>query len=348
MNYIWFPPYVLEIINSIKKRKWLIHNYDLEVHEDIYNPTNYIINRQDEGVTYNLLLDLNIYQFIINSVKKEQPKKIYRDAVALLAFCQFSDIEIDPSYAVYEKMNFNHSNLDEALQELELFKQIDNAENESLAKYALGCSDSIKLNTLQKIDREQKKQKLLKYRRFVNWDSLHLMLLKMISINIDVSIAPDKKLESFLNWLISVLIMSFVIAVYAIVFFGKKPIKKMMKFKESRGPQERRKAVWNMTWDLYMMDQFFKKWKGKTPREEYLFASDDKAFRELLYLAIDARKKSNFAPLKPYCTDSGYAVVQSYYNKDVENEERVYGSKKWTPKYKEQLKFDFESKLFGI
>ena len=340
MNYIWFPLYALEIINSIKKRNWLIHYYDLEVHEDIYNPTNYIINRQDEGVTYNLLLDRNIFQFLIQSVKKEQPKPEYRDAVALLAFCQISDIEVDPRYAVYEKLNYDDSNLDEALQELKWFKQIDNADNESLAKYALGCSDDFELNTLQKIDQEQTKQKLLK-NRLNDWDYFYLTLLSMISINIDSSIAPEKKLEVFLNWLISDLIMSLVIAVYAIVFFGKKPIKRMMKFKESRDPQERRKAVWNMTWDLYMMDRFFRKWKGKTPREEYLFASGDKAFRELLYLAIGAQKNSNFELLKPYCTESGYVVVQDYYNKDVENENRVYKSNIWGPKYKEQLKFDF-------
>ena len=347
MNYVMFPPYIFEVIDSFKKRNWLIHNYDLEVREEIYNPANYIINVEDEGVTYNLLLDLNIYQFLINSVKKEQPKEIYRDAVALLAFCQFSDIEIDPRYAVYEKMNYDQSNLDEALQELELFKQIDNADNEILARYALGCSDSIELNTLQKINREQTKQKLLK-NRLNYWDYFYLTMLSMININIDESITPDKKLETFLNWLISDLIMSLVIAVYAIVFFGKKPIRGMMKFNKSRDPQERRKAVCNMTWDLYMMDQFFKKLKDKTPQEEFLFASDDKAFLELLSLAIKVQKKFNFEPLNPYLTDAGYAVVQDYFYNDGESEERVCKSQRWGAEYCEQLKLDFENKLYGI
>ncbi len=347
MNYIFLPHYYVDIIVSLSKRNWLIHSYDLEAPEDIYNPANYIINKEDEGVTYRFFLDLNIYQFLINSVKKEQPKEIYRDAVALVAFSQISDIEVDPRYAVYEKMNFDHSNLDEALQELELFKQIDNTENESLAKYALGYSDNIELNTLQKIDREQTKQKLLKD-QLNYWDYFYLTIMSMVSINIDNSIAPDKKLEVFLNWLISDLIMSLVIAVYAMVFFGKRPIKRMMKFNKSRDPQERRKAIWNMTWDLYMTDQFFRKWKEKTPREEYLFASNDKAFHKLLNLAINAQKNSNFAPLKPYCTEAGYAVVQDYHNKDVEKEDRVYKSNKWSPEYKDQLILDFESKLFGM
>ena len=345
--YYVLPGYVEEIVWAISEREWLVHTFNTDKKDEIYNPSNYLYNAEFTETKYTLVLDLNVYQFLLNSVKKNKPHKNSRDAVALLVFCQITNVDIDPTFAVYEKVNYNNSNLDEALPDLELFHNINNSEMDELAKYALEFKDKIDVNHSIKIDHAQTRANLMKYTRLTEWDSLYLMMLSIVDIKHDISIPENKKLPTFLNWLIREFRRSLVAIVYAIVLFGKNPIKRMMKYKTTQNKNERRNALWNMTWDLYLMTQFFKKWTEKNENEEFLFASDDIAFCKLIRSAIDIQRHNNFDPINSHLTDSVYKEAQKFLETDLNNVERVYQSEAWGVEYRAQLITEYEDKLLN-
>ena len=100
-----------------------------------------------------------------------------------------------------------------------------------------------------------------------------------------------------------------------------------------------------MTWDLYIMNQFFRKWVGKEDADEFFFASDDKAFCELLRSAIKVQQVGDFSPLTQYLSKSGYEVAEDFLKLDESSVERVYKTKEWGPEYREKLIKSYEEKL---
>ena len=54
----------------------------------------------------------------------------------MLVFCQIAEIDMEPAFPLYERVNYDKNNLSEALPDLELFYNINNAEMDELAKYA--------------------------------------------------------------------------------------------------------------------------------------------------------------------------------------------------------------------
>jgi hypothetical protein len=346
MEAIFFlPSYSKDITHRLSTKKWIVHNFYTKKLDELLDPSNYLYNNHIEGITYCLYLDTNIYQFIINSVKKARPKQVFRDAIALVVHCQISDIQIDPTYPVYEKVNYNHGNLNNCLEDLELFYNINSSDPDELAKYALGFTDSFPVSTEVKINYEKKKAQLMKYERLKEWNSDYLMLMVITDIRHNQTGHPEEKLRTFLTWMIKEYKMSLVTALYAIFLFSKAPLKRMMKFKPSSSPEERKNALWNMTWDIYLMSRFFYNWTEKTENNEFLFASDDKPFCEMLRSGITVQKENDFRHLKPILTNSAYSIIDDYLKTDLSIPDRVYNSEIWGLEYRNNLIDAYENKL---
>ncbi len=329
------------------ERNWLVHNFNLEHEENLYDPTGYLYNTEIHKFNYNLIVDLNIYQYLLNIAKKQSPHANYRAAASLLVFCQITDIDIDPTFAVYEKFNYDNRNLAEALIDLELFHNINNGETENLAKYALGYSDSISIAMTHKLDHEITKKELTKYKKLSEWESLYLMVLSIINIYNDHTIPRREKHKAFCDWMIYEFRRSLVAFIYSLVFFGSRPIKKMMKYKISQTPEEKRKAANNMTWDLYIMTQFFQKWIKKQGNEELLYASDDSAFCALLRHAIQVQLKGSLDPVKNFMNQSEIESSQRLLDETLNIPGRAYQSKQWGFNYRSELIRKYEQKIFG-
>lgn len=340
------PAYMDEIIERLSKRNWLVHNFNISEEGDLYNPANYLYNAEFDGTRYVLIVDLNVYQFLLNIVKKATPKDSSRDAASLLVFCQVANIDIDPTFSVYERVNYERENLVEALQDLELFHKINNGDMDEFAKLALGVSDSVALDNSYSLDHEVTGRNLMKYRRLKEWDSLYLMMLSIIDINHSPDIPRREKIKTFSDWMIYEFRRSLVAFVYAVVLFGNRPIKRMMKYKQNQSPEDKRRAVSNMTWDLYVMNQFFKKWTEKGNNEEFLYASDDYAFCVMLREAVQVQIKQNLEPIAHYMQRDEYEACQSLLGETLDTSDRVYESKEWSPDYRAKLIDKYEKKLF--
>ena len=83
---------------------------------------------------------------------------------------------------------------------------------------------------------------------------------------------------------------------FCAIYFGHSPIKGMMKYRSSDDSDRKKKSLTNMTWDLFIILQYFRKLIGNESKRNYLYASDDNAFKAILQLGIDVQIAQNVSP----------------------------------------------------
>ncbi len=279
-----FPDYTMLIIDQLKQNDWFAHCLQVDKEDDIYNPALYLYHSQINDVAYHLVFDLNIYQYVLSAYKKVDKKQIHRDAIALMVFCKFTDILIDPTFAVYEKINYHNDFSDEILDDLILFRQLDNADMDQLAQFALGHTDLIALPAAQETDKVQLRHELTKYHRLKKWDTLYLIVLKITCLCHCDSGPTHQKVQKLLDWCHEYFLFSLVATSFAISLFSASS--SLMKYKPAAPQQDRKKALFNMTWDLFYVDKFFEKWVAKDGAVESIYATNDGPLKEVLYRAI--------------------------------------------------------------
>lgn len=160
---IQYPYNIIPIIDQLRKRDWLIANFETP-DSDIYNPVDYVFNRRSYGVDYHLHLDRNIYSYICSFNTQKITAEI-RDSIALLNFAWMAEIIVAPTLAVYEGINYSKEKVEKALDELELFRRIDNSDPEQTARFATGEQDTFPLFNIRLENREELRKELVKYER---------------------------------------------------------------------------------------------------------------------------------------------------------------------------------------
>lgn len=339
---MFVPGYYPKIIQVVRSADWLVHNFHSE-NVDIYNAVNYQHNLQVEGIKYQVILDMNYLQYLLNMVKRPESNEFSRIAAAYLTFFQVSDIQLDPTYAIYEKINYSGDRAEEAISNLEQFQGIDNHSLDELAAYALGYEQQLRIEPIASENREKLREALLQYRRLTDWDSLYLCVLKITHISNDTSISRPKKLLSFVEWCITEFRFSLPALVYAATLFGRTPAKRMMKYKKMEQPQKRRSALRNMTWDLYYVDRYMKSWVSKDERTENLMLTADGGLKLTMQLAVECQLAEGLEPLRPHLADELQWIEDVYANRD--SVKRIYNSEKWSYDYRNDLINKYESKL---
>lgn len=219
---MFVPEYYPKIIQIVRSADWLVHNLHSEK-VDIYNAVDCQYNLQVRGIKYQVLLDMNFLQYLLNMVKRAESSNYSRIAAAYLTFFQISDIQLDPTYAIYEKINYSDDRAEEAISNLEQFRGIDNHSLDELAAYALGYEQQLRIEPIASEDRGMLREKLLQYRRLTDWDSLYLCILAITDISNDSSISRPKKILAFLKWSITEFRLSLAALVYASALFGRSP-----------------------------------------------------------------------------------------------------------------------------
>ncbi len=343
---ITLPEYYKAIVERLARADWLIHNFITQDSSDLYNPANYVHNIEFNNTEYRALIDLNILQYIVNCVKKETAKELYRDACALLIFFRAAEIQIEPNLAIYERINYNAENLEEALDDLSLLRALDNIDVEQLACYVLGDEGALKNVVPVKIDRKKIGEELIKYHRLINWDSIYLLVLKAVSVYWDNAIPHQKKLELYLDWMIQNFRLSLPCIVYVVRMFGHNPLTKMMKFKNDGNEYLKRTAVFNMTWDLFHIDHYFKNWINPEKEWEELFFTQDRMLRSLFRLAIEVQYAGEMTPLLTYLSSPKATMCQTLIEGYSDRNDRVYGTSRWSPEHRKNLIRNLETELF--
>jgi hypothetical protein len=272
--------------------------------------------------------------------------ELARSAIGLMLFCRFSKILLEPNLALYEMVNHDASNIEIALDELEIFRTIDNLSEQVLMDFYTGRINSIPILEKIQIEREKIKSHILEFEWLKEWRSLYLMALKMVDLDSSIeNKSNEAKLEELLTWMSKEYRLSHVSIVFAIYLFSSKRISKMVKYKHKSVRDKKYLELKNMTWDLYFMNSFIRKLNRKNKRIEYLIATSDKVIKEVLTTSIAIAIPGNEELLKDYLTSKEYSNVQKLFEFVKSNEERKYQSSDWTQEYRERLISELEEKL---
>ena len=290
-----FPSYTAEIINTLNRLDWFVHAFDTD---DVYNPAGYVHSQNIHGTEFQFHTDLNVYQYIISAYKKQNKSQFHRDAIAVVVFAKITNIQFEPNLSIYEKINYSEQCSDTILDDLHLFKRIDNADLDELALFALGFRDDFNIPDLKFKGREVIRSNLVKYERLKGWDSIYLHVLKICDLEQTKDLSKEDKMSIYLDWCYQEFLHSLAALCFAIKIWGKSPQKKVFKYQADKPQEQRKKALVNMTWDLFLLHDFFEHWKEKTSRKEAVYVSNDKAFREILKLAISIQKSGDSMVLK--------------------------------------------------
>lgn len=286
-----FPAYTQEIIEKLIKADWLLHSFDLDNEVCIYNPASYLYHAEFNGLEYTIHLDLNIYQYVLSTFKKNKKNELHRDSIALMVFGKFSNVIFDPTLAIYEKLNYLEQCPDEIIDDLHLFRKIADSDMDDLAELALGYTDDIQFPEVAPIDRDALKFELTKYKRLKKWDTFYLFVLKVTELYYFDKSPNEEKLDKFLKWSFSDFLYSLVATSFAIKLMGSRSLPKIMKYKPNFNVKEKKDALINMTWDLFLIDKFFENWVKKEKNKEFIYASNDKPLKEVLEIAVSIQIK---------------------------------------------------------
>lgn len=339
------PDYYIEVARRLHAADWMVHNFRDADSNGLYNPASYLYNIEFENAKYVASIDLNILQYIVNCVKKSDQNPNYQDACAMLLFCRFANILIEPSLALYERINHGRGDAEEALDDLAILRALDNSDPDRLAEYMLGNPLALKAVYLPDLDRVRIRDGLTRFERLTDWDSVYVLVLGAVSTFLDGNVQPANKFENYLDWMIREFRFSLACIVYAIRLFGRMPLPKIMKYKESQSKSDRRKAICNMTWDLFLVNQYLKNWVDpKKTREEVIF-TQDKVVKELLRMAVSVQYAEDVEPLLKYLRASEALRCRELVDSANSRDGRVYRMDVWTPAYRDSLILKLESDL---
>lgn len=329
-----------ELINSLIDRDWLVAPFKAQG-IDLYNSANYLHNVEIEKINYIIYLDLNIFSYILSSLNKSN--KDTKDAISLVIFCQFCKILFEPGLALHEKINYRDEIPDSIIDELNLFRGIENTQPESLIQYALGQTTTFNLNTSNFIeDRSYYKREFSRYRRLTDWDSFYLYVLKLVHLDKENSKGTQAKLFDFIDWMHSEFMHSVIATVFALYLFSPERKKNMLKYKSNDLKENKKKQLDNMTWDIYLMDRFYRLRDGKNSNKEFLLASNDNVLKEVLVAVIRIQTDTGMDYLRQNHPD-----WQIYFQKinHLSDTGRVFGSENLTQEYRNELIERYENLL---
>jgi hypothetical protein len=339
------PDYYIEVARRLHAADWMVHNFRDADAPSLYNPANYLYNNEFEDTKFVANIDLNVLQYIVNCVKKPNQNPSYQDACALLLFCRYANILIEPSLALYERINHGRGNVEEALDDLTILRALDNLDPDRLAQYMLGNPLALEAVDLPVLDRAGIRDGLTRFERLTDWDSVYVLVLGAVCTFLDGNVQPANKFEYYLNWMIREFRLSLACIVYAIRLFGRMPLPKMMKYSESLSPSDRRKALCNMTWDLFLVNQYLKNWADPRKTREEVFFTQDKVVKELLRMAISVQYAEGVEPLLRYLRVSEALRCRELIDSANSRDGRVYRTSVWSPSYRDSLILKLESGL---
>lgn len=337
------------IIETLIERNWLISVHNVSDKER-YNPANYLYNKNINNIEYKILLDSNIFSYILSAYKKDIKKKIHRDVIGLVVFCQYSEILFDMFLPLYEKTSCRKDKLKESLSELELFLRIDDSPKpQSLINFSNGLQDDFEINDKKVIDYqfEDINKWFEKYNKLKEWDSLYLIMLKITDILICKNKSDNEGFKILMIWLHCEFRYSLISIVYSMFLFGKNRLKGMMKYRRNDDKKRKKEQIENMTWDIFIINNYFRRMQEKKESEEYIVASNDNVLKTVLKAALEVQNLFDFNSLKKYLHESNYEmidIIESIKNSEMKREFNGVGFNNENQRY--TLIDEYEKKLF--
>lgn len=239
----------------------------------------YVKETDVEKNKFFALLDRNIYTDIITvaesrGTKPHPPQQMV--ACALLAFLQLAEVTIEPNIAINEYID-SGDHEEEAVDELRLFRAVDNLNSQILIELALGRRNGIPTSMLNWQEVESVKSK--KGEDFLIWKIHYGFALKMAIIELQGG-KPVEKLKRFLDWVYKEYVFIGSAIIFGLVYFSEQRFKGMVKHIGSGDRDKVLRGVRNATWDMTVA--YYWSQKAIVNKEDgviWLLCTADKALR---------------------------------------------------------------------
>jgi hypothetical protein len=344
--FVRLPREFKQVTALLKRQDWLISDFPTS-NDELYNPAKYIYGIELRNYQYKIMIDRNIFRFIISSYKKKGHNEKKRASVALIYFCQAANIIIEPNIAIYERILPKLDMTKQAIEELILFYRIDSAYSESLLNYALGKSNNFEVypeTHETHCDKNELHVKLTRRQWLTEWKSIYVILLKIALLD-KTNKRPHEKLLYFLDWLLREFRLSLPCIVFAIVLFSSLRIKKMNKINLKDNKEDKIKQAYNMTWDLFFINSFFRYLMNKDDKTQYLVATDDKVVKAILRYSLRVQNAGTLQILRDVMPAREHKLLDIVEEVISSDTERVYDTERWSYEYRDYLIKSFEKQL---
>lgn len=281
------------VVTQLKQHCWLTHNFYGVEQDEIYDNLSWYSTE----IQYILILDRNIFDYTIKSI--ELSHELHKSAIALVLYCQYLNITIEPNLAIYEKFQRYKLSLEEVNEEYKKFQYIDNSKKE-LVDFICGHNE---LELKRYIFASGLPKDFDSIDRLKDFTTFELGILKLCTLYFDTKINRKDKFGLFLEYCQSDFLISIPLIVYSIILFDTKSIKGIMKFKKNQSKSDNEQAIYNMTWDIYNINRYYLLGRSENSQKQYLFASSDKLLSKILRICIKI-SYGNFETINEYIEDT--------------------------------------------
>lgn len=287
-GYLIQMPFSHSDINKIEQiiRKKDIIRFVYSDHSfDQYSIRAYLEKEYVHNSKFGAIFDRNIFSNIIEVARNGGNKKItatQKAACALLAFFQISEVAIEPNMAFYEYTDSGH--YEKSLDQLSLFRAIDNLNPQMLIDIALGRRNIVPPEMLHvKVDESVAKKKGEQLR---HWKMYYGCILKLACIETIGGKSVDK-LKCFLEWMHNEYIFLYIPLVFALIFFSNKRFPGMIKDLNGQKKEKILRGLRNATWDIMVAHLWSKKTTERESGLFWLLCTEDNALKKIVkYLAL--------------------------------------------------------------
>ena len=341
--FLELPNDFVEIIDQLIAEDWLFSYFPIS-REEHYNPANYLLAKEISGTQYKIVLDRNIFRFIISSATSNSPTTKNRSAISLVSFCQAAEIQFEPNLAIYERYLPYKNDIDFSLNELRLFHAIDNAPADELIDFAVSRTNKLYINQENSPSYEDVKEKIQRYDWLANWRSLYLIVLKAVLIDFTL-LSSTEKVDALSKWVLRQFRLSLPCMVFCIFLYSSVRMRKMNKVKKNASIDQKLRQLYNMTWDLFFIDKFLHYLLEQSKEYEVIVATDDKATKKVLNAVLHIQRNEDFNALKDFLPQRDHCLISTFLENSNTISNRVYGTNDWNFNHRESLISELENEL---
>ena len=242
----------------------------------LYHPDAFIFEAQFEKIQTILLPDRNIASRMAKIVTGAPMDTHLRKIAAIMAFCHFLDVQIEPSIAFHELAHTQGN--DAANLELARFRDADNADPYPWLDLAFGELDA--LDSMEPQHSPERHNLAFPLRR---WRRNYIAALKIAELEFSGCPNLDRML-GLLSWMRYDFIIAGPAALLACIYFAPNSPPRRGLFKQLRSPNRLRAidGVRNAAWDLtHLSEMITKVNEANINQTRLLFASFDEGLRIL-------------------------------------------------------------------
>ena len=270
----------LRMIEQMLRERNIIRSVYSKDLFDQYSLGDYLEQIHVHESKFTALLDRNIFSDIVAVAKQTDKKsttKTQKTACALLAFIQLSNSLVEPGMAIYEYIDSGY--YEQAINELSLFRAVDNIHPQIFIDLALGRINSIPSNSLNVLRVDSIQQ--LKGEDIHRWKLHYGFTLKLVGLEMTGG-KPYEKIEAFLKWMYTDYIFSASAVIFGLIYFSDKRITKMVKNINCGDSDKFIKGIRNAAWDMTVAHYWMEKAiEYRTRGDLWLLCTEDKALKEI-------------------------------------------------------------------